>query len=158
MKKNYRKQAHQKIINLRAAHPDYLQLDGENDELIVKLIYVETMNNGKTVGEIEDNLTELRAAHPDYLQLDGENEELIKRFTEIFNKDAPEYNQYIYLKKYAFVDEPINQQIADEFEYLNEEAVILLLNRPRISKKAFIKKLDIYSIVMRKKLMDPTKY
>lgn len=88
--KNYRKQVHQEIINLRKAHPDYLQLDGENDELIMKLIYVKTMNNGKTVGEIEDNLRELQAAHPDYLQLDSENDELIKRFIKIFNKNAPE--------------------------------------------------------------------
>ena len=80
--KNYRKQVHQEIINLRAAHPDYLQLDGENDELIMKSICVKTVNNGKKVGEIEDNLRELRAAHPDYLQLDGENDELIKRFTK----------------------------------------------------------------------------
>lgn len=55
-------------------------------------------------------------------------------------------------------DEPINQQIVDEFECLTEEAVVLLLNRPRMMKKAFIKKLDIYSIVMRKKSMDPNKY
>ena len=38
--KNYRKQVHQEIINLRVKHPDYLQFDGENDELIMKLIYV----------------------------------------------------------------------------------------------------------------------
>lgn len=29
-------------------------------------------------------------------------------------------------------DEPINQQIVDEFECLTEEAVVLLLNRPRM--------------------------
>lgn len=31
-------------------------------------------------------------------------------------------------------------------------------NRPKMAKKAFIKKLDVYSIVMRKKLIETKKY
>ena len=46
----------------------------------------------------------------------------------------------------------------DEFKHLNEEAESLLLNRPIMAKAKFIRKLDIYAIVMRKKLMDPNKY
>ena len=45
----------------------------------------------------------------------------------------------------------------DEFIHLNNEAKTLLLNRPRMAKSKFIKKLDIYAIVMRKKLLDPNK-
>lgn len=50
------------------------------------------------------------------------------------------------------------QEQLDEFKHLNEEAESLLLNRPIMAKAKFIRKLDIYAIVMRKKLMDPNKY
>lgn len=49
--------------------------------------------------------------------------------------------------------EPNNDEIIEEYNILDEDAKILLLNRPKMAKKAFIKKLDIYSIVMRKKLI-----
>ena len=45
----------------------------------------------------------------------------------------------------------------DEFIHLNNEAKTLLLNRPRMAKSKFIKKLDIYAIVMRTKLLDPNR-
>ena len=73
-------------------------------------------------------------------------------------------------KKYAIIDEPepvhnseppnkpINEQIMEKYNHLYNEANKLLLNRPKMAKKAFIKKLHIYSIVMQKKLMDPNKY
>lgn len=51
-----------------------------------------------------------------------------------------------------------NDQIIDEYYYLYSEAGTLLLNIPRMRKAQFIKKLDIYTIAMRKKSMDPNKY
>ena len=41
-----------------------------------------------------------------------------------------------------------------EFEELNNYANELLLNRKRMKKQEFIKKLDIYMIIMRKKLIN----
>ena len=80
------------------------------------------------------------------------------------------------LKKYAFIDDPKNEYFKktptyqnkiprksnqskpepklDEFNELNNQAEILLLNRPRMKKQEFIKKLDIHLIVMRKKFVD----
>lgn len=70
-------------------------------------------------------------------------------------------------EKNAFIDEPdikkpildendeseINQQITDENEQLYRDADILLLKRPRMAKKEFIKKIDLYMIGIRKKFM-----
>lgn len=50
------------------------------------------------------------------------------------------------------------QEQLDEFKHLNDEAESLLLNRPKMMKAKVIKKLDVYAIVMRKKLMEPNKY
>lgn len=50
------------------------------------------------------------------------------------------------------------QEQLDEFKHLNDEAESLLLNRPKMMKAKFIKKLDVHAIVMRKKLMAPNKY
>ena len=97
--KKYRKNVHEKLRNLRKLHPDYLQFDGENDELIMKLIFVKRKYNEKTDDEIVDDLSKLRSAHPDYLKLDGQNDDLIKRFTKVFDKVAPKFSEKFRLKK-----------------------------------------------------------
>ena len=51
-KKLYRKNVHEELKDLRKIHPDYLQFDGENDELIMKLIFVKWKYNEKTDDEI----------------------------------------------------------------------------------------------------------
>ena len=157
------------IGKIRKIHPDYLQFDGENDELIMKLIFVKRKYNGKTEDEIVDDLSKLRSAHPDYLKMDGQNDDLIKRFTEVFDKVAPKFSEKFQLKKIAFIDDPKDEYLKktprksnqsklepklDEFNELNNQAEILLLTRPRMKKQELIKKLDIYLIVMRKKFMD----
>ena len=46
--------------------------------------------------------------------------------------------------------EPVEPDPDYEFEELNNYAIELLLNRKRMKKQEFIKKLDIYMIIMRK--------
>ena len=50
--KLYRKNVHEELKDLPKIHPDYLQFDGENDELIMKLIFVKWKHNEKTDDEI----------------------------------------------------------------------------------------------------------
>ena len=50
--------------------------------------------------------------------------------------------------------EPVEPDPDYEFEELNNHANELLLNRKRMKKQEFIKKLDIYMIIMRKKLIN----
>lgn len=161
MKKKYRKNVHEELKNLRKIHPDYLQFDGENGELIMKLIFVKRKYNDKTHDEIVDDLSKLRSAHPDYLKLDGQNDDLKKRFTKVFDKVAPKFSEKFRLKKYAFIDDPKDEYFKktptyqnkiprksnqskpepklDEFNELNNQAEILLLTRPRMKKQEFIK-------------------
>ena len=49
--KLYRKNVHEELKDLRKIRPDY-QFDGENDELIMKLIFVKWKYNEKTDDEI----------------------------------------------------------------------------------------------------------
>ena len=49
--KLYRKNVHEELKDLRKIRPDY-QFDGENDELIMKLIFVKWKYNKKTDDEI----------------------------------------------------------------------------------------------------------
>ena len=50
--------------------------------------------------------------------------------------------------------EPVEPDPDYEFEELNNHANELLLNRKRMKKQEFIKKLDIYMIIIRKKLIN----
>ena len=52
--------------------------------------------------------------------------------------------------------EPDESDPEYKFEELNNYADELLLNRKRMKKQEFIKKLDIYMIIMRKKLINET--
>lgn len=49
------------------------------------------------------------------------------------------------------------QETMEEFEELNKDANELLINKKRMKKKEFAKKLDIYFIVMKKKLINNPK-
>lgn len=83
-KKNTENRLNKKLTKCEPrAHSDYLDLDGENDELIMKLIYVKSLNKSKTNDEIDEDLRKLKTAHPDLLVLDGVNDEIISRLSRL---------------------------------------------------------------------------
>ena len=109
-------------------------------------------------------------------EMDDENDELIgrlKRLKPVELVEEPESDIYEILKmeeeierkKDEYFEEKERQELLNriepdksdpdyEFEELNNYANELLLNRKRMKKQEFIKKLDIYMIIMRKKLIN----
>ena len=108
--------------------------------------------------------------------MDDENDELIgrlKRLKPVELVEEPELDIYEILKMEEEIErqkdeyfeekerqdqlnriEPIEPDPDYEFEELNNYVNELLLNRNRMKKQEFIKKLDIYMIIMRKKLIN----
>ena len=108
--------------------------------------------------------------------MDDENDELIgrlKRLKPVELVEEPESDIYEILKMEEEIErqkdeyfeekerqEQLNRIEPDksdpdyEFEELNNHANELLLNRKQMKKQEFIKKLDIYMIIMRKKLIN----
>ena len=102
--------------------------------------------------------------------MDDESEELIgrlKRLKPVELVEEPESDIYEILdkeeeeerKKDEYFEErnwiePDESDPEYKFEELNKYANELLLNRKRMKKQEFIKKLDIYMIIMRKKLIN----
>ena len=103
------------------------EMDDENDELIGRLKRLKPV---ELVEEPESDIYEI---------LDKEEEEERK-------KDE-------YFEKRNWI-EPDESDPEYKFEELNKYANELLLNRKRMKKQEFIKKLDIYMIIMRKKLIN----
>lgn len=126
-------------------------MNDENDEIISRLNRlkpVEPVLQPEPDIELlakEEERTRLRDEYFDRKEKQ-ERAELAKKCA-IKHKSEPVQNS-----------EPNNDEIIEEYNILDEDAKILLLNRPKMAKKAFIKKLDIYSIVMRKKLIETKKY
>ena len=111
-----------------------------------------------------------------WVEMDDENDELIgrlKRLRPVELVEEPELDIYEILKmeeeeerkKDEYFEEkerqdqlnriePVEPDPDYEFEELNNHANDLLLNRKRMKKQEFIKKLDIYMIIMRKKLIN----
>ena len=111
-----------------------------------------------------------------WVEMDDENDELIgrlKRLKPVELVEEPESDIYEILKKEEEEErqkdeyfeekerqdqlnriEPEKSDPEYKFEELNNYANELLLNRKRMKKQEFIKKLDIYMIIMRKKLIN----
>ena len=105
-------------------------------------------------------------------EMGGENDELIgrlKRLKPVELVEEPESDIYEILKMKEEIErqkkeyfgekerqdqlnriEPVEPDPEYKFEELNNYANELLLNRKRMKKQEFIKKLDIYMIIMRK--------
>ena len=108
--------------------------------------------------------------------MDDENDELIgrlKRLKPVELVEEPELDIYEILKMEEEIErqkdeyfeekerqdqlnriEPDKSDPEYKFEELNHYANELLLNRKRMKKQEFIKKLDIYMMIMRKKLIN----
>ena len=109
------------------------EMDDENDELIGRL---KRLRPVELVEEPESDIYEI-------FKMD---EEIERQKDEYFEeKDRQEQLNRI---------EPVVPYPDYEFEELNNHANELLLNRKRMKKQEFIKKLDIYMIIMRKKLIN----
>ena len=108
-------------------------MDDENDELIGRLMRLKPV---ELVEEPESDIYEI-------LKME---EEIERQKDEYFEeKERQEQLNRI---------EPVEPDPDYEFEELNNHANELLLNRKRMKKQEFIKKLDIYMIIMRKKLIN----
>ena len=105
-------------------------MDDENDELIGRLKRL------KPVEEPESDIYEI---------LDKEEEEERKKDECYEERERQDQLNRI---------EPDKSDPEYKFEELNNYANELLLNRKRMKKQEFIKKLDIYMIIMRKKLIN----
>ena len=105
-------------------------MDDENDELIGRLKRL------KPVEEPESDIYEI---------LDQEEEEERKKDECYEERERQDQLNRI---------EPDKSDPEYKFEELNNYANELLLNRKRKKKQEFIKKLDIYMIIMRKKLIN----
>ena len=156
--------------------------DRKDDDLMARIEKIKQkrqkeIENDKKRSEINDEndefisrLSRLKPVEPvpqpdpdiEYMQIE---EEIERQKDEYFEKKEKRQRAKR-AKKDAIKDktDPIrnsganNDQIIDEYYYLYSEAGTLLLNIPRMRKAQFIKKLDIYTIAMRKKSMDPNKY
>ena len=105
-------------------------MDDENDELIGRLKRL------KPVEEPESDIYEI---------LDQEEEEERKKDECYEERERQDQLNRI---------EPDKSDPEYKSEELNNYANELLLNRKRMKKQEFIKKLDIYMIIMRKKLIN----
>ena len=97
-------------------------------------------------------LIHLKPVDPD-VEFMQKEEEIERQKDEYF--EEKEKRERVELAKKCDNNEP--QEQLGEFKHLNDEAESLLLNRPKMMKAKFIKKLDVYVKVMRKKLMEPKK-
>ena len=108
-------------------------MNDENDELIVRLKRLKPV---ELVEEPESDIYEI---------LDKEEE--IERQKDVYFEERERQDQ---LKRI----EPDKSDPEYKFKELNNYVNELLLNRRRMKKQEFIKKLDIYMIIMRKKLIN----
>ena len=108
-------------------------MDDENDELIGRLKRLKPV---ELVEEPESDIYEI---------LDQEEEEERKKDECYEERERQDQLNRI---------EPDKSDPEYKFEELNNYANELLLNRKRMKKQEFIKKLDIYMIIMRKKLIN----
>ena len=111
------------------------EMDDENDELIGRLKRLKPV---ELVEEPESDIYEI---------LDQEEEEERKKDECYEERERQDQLNRI---------EPDKSDPEYKFEELNNYANELLLNRKRMKKQEFIKKLDIYMIIMRKKLINET--
>ena len=100
--------------------------------------------------------------HPNYFRLrpvelveepESDIYEILKMDEEI-ERQKDEYFEKKERQEQLNRIEPVEPDPDYEFEELNNHANELLLNRKRMKKQEFIKKLDIYMIIMRKKLIN----
>ena len=117
------------------------EMDDENDEIIGRLKRLKPV---ELVEEPESDIYEI---------LKKEEEEERKKDEYFEEKERQDQLRWIKQRKLNRI-EPVEPDPDYEFEELNNHANELLLNRKRMKKQEFIKKLDIYMIIMRKKLLN----
>ena len=139
--------------------------------------------NDEQYNKLMDRIEKIKQDHQNevkndkkWVEMDDENDELIgrlKRLKPVELVEKPESDIYEILAKEEEEErqkdeyfeekerqdqlnriEPIEPDPDYEFEELNNYVNELLLNRNRMKKQEFIKKLDIYMIIMRKKLIN----
>ena len=139
--------------------------------------------NDEQYNKLMDRIEKIKQDHQNevkndkkWVEMDDENDELIgrlKRLKPVELVEEPESDIYEILKKEEEEErqkdeyfeekerqdqlnriEPDKSDPEYKFEELNNYANELLLNRKRMKKQEFIKKLDIYMIIMRKKLIN----
>ena len=123
----------EKIKQDRQNDKKWSEMDDENDELI------ERLNRLKPVEIIEELESDI------YKILDKDEEEELQRDEYFEERERQDLLNRI---------EPDEPDPDFEFEELNKHATELLINRKRMKKQEFIKKLDICMIIMRKKLIN----
>ena len=111
----------------------WIEMDDENDELIGRLKRLKPV---ELVEEPESDIYEI---------LDKEEEEESKKDEYFEERERQDRLNQI---------EPVEPDPDYEFEELNNHANEFLFNRKRMKKQECIKKLDIYMIIMRKKLIN----
>ena len=111
----------------------WVEMDDENDELIGRLKRLKPV---ELVEKPESDIYEILAKEEEEERQKDEYFEEKERQDQL-NRIEPEKSDPEY-----------------KFEELNNYANELLLNRKRMKKQEFIKKLDIYMIIMRKKLIN----
>ena len=111
----------------------WVKMDDENDELLGRLKRLKLV---ELVEEPELDIYEI-------LKMEEEEE----RKKDEYFEERERQDQFNRI-------EPDKSDPEYKFEELNNYANELLLNRKRMKKQEFIKKLDIYMIIMRKKLIN----
>ena len=134
-RKQYNDEEYDKLISRIEKIKQDRQNEVENDELIGRLKQLKPF---ELVEEPESDIYEIL-----------KKEEEIERQKDEYFEEKERQEQLNRI-------EPVEPDPDYEFEELNNHANELLLNRKRMKKQEFIKNLDIYMIMMRKKLINET--
>ena len=132
-RKQYNDEEYDKLISRIEKIKQDRQNEVENDELIGRLKQLKPF---ELVEEPESDIYEIL-----------KKEEEIERQKDEYFEERERQDRLNRI-------EPVEPDPDYEFEELNNHANELLLNRKRMKKQEFIKKLDIYMIIMRKKLIN----
>ena len=134
-RKQYNDEEYDKLISRIEKIKQDRQNEVENDELIGRLKQLKPF---ELVEEPESDIYEIL-----------KKEEEIERQKDEYFEERERQDRLNRI-------EPVEPDPDYEFEELNNHANELLLNRKRMKKQEFIKNLDIYMIMMRKKLINET--
>ena len=127
--------------------------DKEYDKLISRIEKIKQDRQNEV--ENDELMGRLKQLKPFELVEEPESDiyEILKKEEEI-ERQKDEYFEERERQDRLNRIEPVEPDPDYEFEELNNHANELLLNRKRMKKQEFIKKLDIYMIIMRKKLIN----
>ena len=127
--------------------------DKEYDKLISRIEKIKQDRQNEV--ENDELMGRLKQLKPFELVEEPESDiyEILKKEEEI-ERQKDEYFEERERQDRLNRIEPVEPDPDYEFEELNNHANELLLNRKRMKKQEFIKNLDIYMIMMRKKLIN----